>query len=222
MRELFQQAVSTPEVVAVWMAAVVVSLAWVVFDLRRANAHLPSLMKLVWVLTVAYAGPVGLALYVVTGRRQIPRDTLARRAGRSVAHCYSGCGLGEIVGVLLTVGVLRWSGWPVALTTFALAYVAGFGLTVGPLLQEGVDLSTALRDAFESETASITVMEVAAIGTDMYLAGSAGPGQLTFWGSLGFSLIVGLIAAYPVNLWLIHRGIKEGMHSPRPEDHVTA
>ena len=33
---------------------------------------------------------------------------------------------------------------------------------------------------------------------------------------------MGLLAAYPVNLLLIHFGIKEGMHSPKEMAHAHA
>jgi hypothetical protein len=172
-------------------------------------------MKWVWLLTVLYSGPLGLAGYYWSGRRQISRDSLWRRAFRSVAHCYSGCGAGEVAGVMIAVGLLGIAGWGMAALTFALAYVAGFAMTAGPLMQEGVPWGQALWDAFYSETASITVMEVTAIGVDMWLAGSAGIGEPLFWTSLVVSLSAGLIAAYPVNIALIRMGVKSGMHDPR-------
>jgi len=206
---------SMPAALWIWAAVVVASLLLLLHDMRSRNPEIAGLMKLVWVLTVAYSGPLGLAGYFWSGRKQIAHDTLWRRAFRSVAHCYSGCGMGEIAGVLITVGLLSLSNWWVAGVTFSLAYVAGFALTVGPLMEEGVGLAQALRDAFYSETASITVMEVVAISTDLLLAGAAGMGQAVFWVSLIVSLTAGLAAAYPVNVLLIQWGVKEGMHDPR-------
>jgi len=106
-----------------------------------------------------------------------------------------------------------------ALMTFAFAYAAGFVLTVGPLMQEGTKFSTAVKDALYSETPSITVMEVVAIGVDLTLAGDAGPSQVLFWSSMTVSLTCGLIAAYPVNVLLIRMGIKQGMMDPRQTHH---
>ncbi len=189
-------------------------------DLRLSNPQTPSLMKLVWGFTVLYSGPLGLAVYIYSGRRQIARDSLWRRGFRSVAHCYSGCGAGEVVGISVTAGLLGLGTWWVAGITFTLAYVAGFALTVGPLLQEGVPLRRAFWDAVYSETASITVMEVVAISVDLWLAGKATIGEPIFWASLIFSLSMGLLAAYPVNLLLIAWGVKEGMHSPK-EAHAS-
>ena len=206
---------SHPWFLGIWFVQAVVSMTLLVRDLRRNNAHLPSLMKAVWVLTVLYSGLLGLAIYWSSGRKEIPDDTDWRRGFRSVAHCYSGCGAGEVVGIVLAVGVLALStGWVVAVT-FSFAYIFGIALTTGPLMQEGVGLGEALVDAFTSETASIVVMEAVAIGSDLLLAGDARMGDVLFWSSLIVSLTLGLIAAYPVNVLLIKLGIKSGMADPR-------
>lgn len=216
---MFEKAVESvltnPLFLIVWGGLVALSLAVLVYDLAHNNPQIAGLMKWVWIFTVAYSGPLGLAVYYYSGRRQIARDSVWRRGFRSVAHCYSGCGMGEIVGVVITAGLLALGTWWVAGITFALAYAFGFALTAGPLMQEGVGLNQALWDAFYSESASITVMEIVAIGTDLWLAKSATMGQPLFWSSLVFSLSMGLIAAYPVNVLLIRWGVKKGMHSPK-------
>lgn len=206
---------TNPAVITVWTLLVVASLATLIADLRRNNPQIAGLMKWVWALTVLYSGPLGLGVYFYSGRRQIARDSLWRRAFRSTAHCYSGCGAGEIVGVLIAAGILVLDRWWVAGITFALAYLAGFALTAGPLIQEGVNVPRALWDAFYSETASITVMEVTAIGVALWLAAGAAMAEPLFWSSLVLSLSVGLLAAYPVNVLLILGGVKKGMHSPK-------
>jgi hypothetical protein len=215
MRDALLAILDNPWLAAGWALLTLASLAAVIRDLRLRNRGLAPLMKWVWGLTVLYSGPIGLAVYAWSGRRQIPRDSLGRRAARSVCHCYAGCGGGEVAGVLIAAGILSLGTWWVAAISFALAYAAGYALTAGPLIQEGVPVGTALRDAFTSETASITVMEVVAIGADLWLAGGAGMGELRFWTALALSLSLGLAAAYPVNILLIRWGVKEGMHDPR-------
>ncbi|MBK1671392.1 copper oxidase [Rhodovibrio sodomensis] len=205
---------------AIWAVLVALSVGVLLRDLRRHNPEIHGLMRWVWILTVLYSGPLGLAGYYWSGRKQIPRDDLGRRAFRSVAHCYSGCGLGEIGGLLLAVGLLELGTTATALVTFAAAYIAGFALTIGPLMQGGESFRAALSDTLWSETASIGVMEVTAIAVDLWLAGSAGVGSALFWASLAVSLTVGLVAAYPVNVLLIRFGVKQGMHSPKDHAHA--
>lgn len=210
---------SNPAFLVVWGALAAISLGVLIHDLRVNNPQIMPLMKVVWTFTVLYSGLLGLAGYWFAGRRQIPADGVWRKGFRSVAHCYSGCGMGEIVGVLIAAGLLGLGNWWIAGITFVLAYVAGFALTIGPLMQEGEPFHAALKDAFYSETASITVMEVTAIGVDLMIAGKATMGQTIFWSSLVISLTLGLLAAYPVNVLLVHFGVKAGMHDPRMADH---
>lgn len=214
-RAFLRPILSDTRVLAVWAVLVVAAVGVLWWDVRERNRALPSLMKLVWTLVVLYSGPLGLAIYWYTGRTQISHDSLWRRGCRSTAHCYSGCGAGEIVGIALLAGVLALDSLLLTtLGTFAFAYLFGYALTVGPLLQDGESLGTALVDAFYSETPSITVMETAAIGTDLLLASRVTMDDPLFWGALVFSLSVGFLVAYPVNVVLIRVGVKEGMGNP--------
>lgn len=199
----------------VWLALVAASVIWVLYDLRTRNSHIASIMQWVWILTVLYSGPIGLLIYRYSGRRQIPADDLSRKGFRSVAHCYSGCGIGEILGVILTVGVFALgNAWSAAIT-FVLAYVFGFALNLGPMMQTGTPFVQAFKGAFVAETISIAVMESVAITVDLYLGGKSTMGDALFWSSLYISLSLGLFAAWPANLLLIKFGLKGGMADPR-------
>jgi hypothetical protein len=215
VRHVMKPILSDPVLMGVWALLVVVSVGTLLWDIRRRNQALPSLMKGVWTLVVLYSGPFGLAVYWYTGRTQISHDSLWRRGFRSTAHCYSGCGAGEVLGFALLAGLLALqSTLVVTAGTFTLAYIFGYALTVGPLMQEGVGFREAMFDALYSETPSITIMEISAIGTDLLIASQAKIGDLLFWGALAFSLSVGFLFAFPVNALLVHFGVKEGMMNP--------
>jgi hypothetical protein len=215
VRHVMKPLLSDPRVMGVWALLVVASVGVLWWDIRERNQALPSMMKGVWSLVVLYSGPFGLGIYYYSGRTQISHDSLWRRGCRSTAHCYSGCGAGEVVGFALLVGLLALQSTLVTTVgTFALAYTFGYALTVGPLMQEGVGFGEAMLDALYSETPSITVMEIAAIGTDLLVASQAKMGDLLFWGALVFSLSVGFVFAFPVNTTLVYFGVKEGMENP--------
>lgn len=72
----------------------------------------------------------------------------------------------------------------------------------------------ALWDGVYSESGSIVAMEAVAIGSDIYLAGEATMGEPVFWASLAVSLSLGFFVTLPVNLGLLHFGVKEGMGDP--------
>ena len=198
-----------------WLVLITISIVLLVRDLRTSNTHIDSLMQAVWFMTVLYSGPVGLWLYYSSGRKQIKTDSIWRKGVRSVAHCYSGCGAGEITGIFIAAGLLAMSNMSVAFVTFAFAYVFGYGMTLGPLLQAGVSLKQALIDTFYADTLTIAVMEVTAISLDLWLAAGATMSEPLFWNSLILSLSIGVVAAYPVNVLLVHFGVKEGMGDPR-------
>ncbi|SEP31860.1 protein of unknown function [Halogranum amylolyticum] len=81
-------------------------------------------------------------------------------------------------------------------------------------MQDRVSFKEAMWDALLSETPSITIMEIFAIGTDLLLAAEAHMGDLLFWSALAFSLSIGFLVAWPVNVALVHFGVKEGMSNP--------
>jgi hypothetical protein len=215
IRAVLKPILSNPITLVIWAILVISSVGLLWWDIRKRNQALPSMMKFVWTVTVLYSGPIGLAIYWWSGRTQISHDSVWRRGSRSTSHCYSGCGLGEIIGITLAQGVLAFSTLWVVLITFGLAYLFGYALNIGPLMQEGESFREATKDAFLSETPSITIMEIAAISTDLLLAGTAGMGSVLFWMALAFSLSIGFIAAYPVNAGLITLGVKEGMMNPK-------
>lgn len=216
--EAIQQAIDNGFLLAGWLTLVFASLAWLAHDLRTRNWHIASIMQWVWLLTVLYSGPIGVLVYRYSGRKQIRTDNLPRKGFRSVAHCYAGCGIGEILGVVLTVGVFALgNAWSAAIT-FLLAYVFGFALNLGPMMQAGTSFRTALKGAFVAETISIVVMEAVAISTDLYLGAGATLTDARFWTSLYISLSFGLFAAWPANILLIRFGLKGGMADPRDEE----
>jgi len=205
------------ELVLVFVLSSLLGFGTYVVDVLNNNAELPSLMKLVWGLTILYSGLVGLAVYWYSGRKQISNDSIYRRGFRSTAHCYSGCGLGEIVGVTLATLYFAGTSLAIAVGSFGFAYLFGFGLTVGPLIQEGVSLKDSLYDAVTSETASITIMEIAAVSLDLYLIRGITDGLLDplFWVALFTSLSFGFFVAYPFNILLLKKGVKDGMMNPQ-------
>ena len=218
MRNVIKPILASWWTLGIWATLNLVSVGVLWWDLRERNQNLPSMMKFVWTLVVAYSGLIGLGVYWYSGRTQIDDNSIWKQGFRSTSHCYSGCGLGEVIGITAATIILSFSTFWVVVTTFVLAYLFGFSLTVAPLMQEGVGFGEAFRDALRSETPSITVMEIAAIGTDLLLAGGAGWTTPLFWTALLFSLTIGFVFAYPVNALLIEFGVKEGMGSPAEMD----
>src|SRR3954464_4860869 len=134
-------------------------------------------------------------------------SALTRVAISATLHCLTGCAIGEVLGMI--VGTALGLGTPATVAlSVALAFVFGYGLTSLPLLRAGLALAAVVPIALASDTLSITTMEIVANTIIVVVPGAmdAGLGQLLFWGSLAFSLVIAGVVAVPVNRWLIARG----------------
>jgi hypothetical protein len=112
---------------------------------------------------------------------------------------------------LIAAGLLGFATLGTAVLTFILAFTTGFAFTVGPLMQDGVPAGLALGDSLLTETPSIAIIEIVAMGVAVWLSGAATARDTLFWSSLVVSVACGLLVTYPVNLWLIAHGVKEGL-----------
>ena len=67
----------------------------------------------------------------------------------------------------------------------------------------------ALRTALAADTVSIAVMEITDNAFVLAVPGAmaAGLDDGLFWGSLAVSLVIAFLVAFPVNRWLIARGL---------------
>jgi hypothetical protein len=133
--------------------------------------------------------------------------SLNRLAFSATVHCLTGCGIGEVLGLVIATQ-LGWHDVPAIALAIVLAFVFGYGLTLRPLLSSGLAVRSALGLAFAADTLSITVMEIVDNAILLVVPGAmdAGITDSLFWGTLAIALAVAGVAAYPVNRWLIARG----------------
>jgi hypothetical protein len=122
-------------------------------------------------------------------------------------HCLTGCAIGEVLGVAIGA-VLGLSNLATIVLAIVLAFLFGYSLTSMPLLRAGFALAAVVPIALASDTLSIAVMEIVDNAILLFIPGAmdAGLGDLLFWGSLSFALVVAGAFALPVNRWLIARG----------------
>jgi hypothetical protein len=137
-----------------------------------------------------------------TGGRELTQVAIS-----ATLHCLTGCALGEIVGMALTTA-LGLSNLASVVISIVLAFAFGYSLTSLPLLKSGMLLAAVLPIALASDTLSITTMEIVdnAIVVAVPGAMSAGLGDVLFWGSLAFAMVIAGAFAVPVNRYLIGRG----------------
>lgn len=132
---------------------------------------------------------------------------LTRLAFFATLHCLSGCAVGEVLGLVIGTALGWGNGATIALAV-ALAFVFGYLFTVVPLVRHGMGWRAAARLALAADTASIVVMETVDNAVMALVPGAmdAPLSSPLFWGALAFSLAVALLAAWPLNRWLLARG----------------
>jgi hypothetical protein len=133
--------------------------------------------------------------------------SLNRQAFSATAHCLTGCGIGEILGLAIA-DALGWGNAASILLAVALAFPFGYSLTMRPLLSGGLGLRESVRIALAADTISIVVMEIVDNAIVLVIPGAmdAGLVDALFWGSLAAALAIAFVAAFPVNRALISRG----------------
>jgi len=122
-------------------------------------------------------------------------------------HCLTGCSIGEVAGMAIGSVLSLSNGATIVLAT-VLAFVGGYALTLRPLLAT-LPLRAALGIALASDTFSIALMELVDNTVMLLIPGAmnATLGQPLFWWSMAISLALGGLAAWPLNRWLIGRGL---------------
>jgi hypothetical protein len=139
---------------------------------------------------------------------------------RATNRCLTGCGIGEVLGMVLAT---RW-GWGDAASialAVALAFFFGYLLTMIPLLRAGTALAAALGIALIADTLSITTMEIVDNAILLLWPGAldAGLRDLLFWSSLAIALAVAWGPTFLVNRALISRGRVARAHTDHGHAH---
>ena len=213
----------------VWCLLTAGSLVILVWDFWT-NTPAGRVMKLAWVLVVLYTGPVGLLLYLLTCRQPLPGthdEYIAahwKQATGSPLHCVAG----DATGIILSAAIVYHFGLPNGVD-LVIEYLSAFvvGLLVFQALfmlaMYGGDYWLAVRKTFFAEAVSMNMVMVGMIPTMVILMhrvpGTDDPTDGTFWGVMSLATMAGMVTAYPINSWMVARGLKHGMMSavPRPK-----
>lgn len=130
-------------------------------------------------------------------------------AFEATLHCLTGCGLGDILGFVFGTA-LGLSYYSSVVFGIFLGFILGFGLGMLPLIKAKMTLKHALRVVIATEFFSILVMEAAETVIELIFPGMKKLGlvHIQYWIGLAIALFAGFLAAYPVNLFLVKRGIR--------------
>lgn len=211
-----------------WLAIAVLSAAYVAWDQFRGNPE-PTVMKWGFVLVTLYMGPIGLLLYVMADKEPTPGTheafvrPLWKQGVGSAVHCVAG----DATGIILAAVVVSLIGLPMWVDLI-IEYAAGFlfGLLIFQSLfmrkMMGGSYVENVRKSFMPEFISMNammagmapVMVVLMMGRDMR---AMWPGEPLFWFVMSLGVTAGYALCYPVNVWLVARGMKHGLMTVRPQ-----
>jgi hypothetical protein len=134
-------------------------------------------------------------------------DATWREAITATRHCLTGCAIGEVLGMVIATAA-AWGNAASIAASVVLAFFFGYLLTFTGVRRAGLSVPDAVRTALAADTVSILVMEIVDNLVIVLVPGAlhAGLGDLLFWASLAFSLVVAFVVTVPVNRAMIARG----------------
>ncbi|HEY4060976.1 MAG TPA: DUF4396 domain-containing protein [Puia sp.] len=181
-----------------------------------------GVMNIVWPVTALYAGPLGLLAYYTIGRRPASRTIpFWQSVLKGSLHCGGGCTLGDLAAevfllfVPVTIaGSALLGGWTV---DFAFAFAIGILFqyyAIRPMKQ--MSLSKAIIAALKADALSLSFWQIGmygwmAICFFVIFRHPLKASDPVFWFMMQLAMLVGLCTAFPVNWWLLKKGIKEAM-----------
>jgi hypothetical protein len=216
----------------VCIAGALACAAWIAWDIfARGYRQEMAIMDAVWPITALYLGPVAVWAYRRWGRLVSPRyqrehgvradygEPVSVAIG--VSHCGAGCSLGDLVGewVIFAFGaeLAGLALYPEMIADFALALALGVVFqyfAIAPA--RGLGPKEGVIEALKADFLSLTAFEVGLFGwmAIFQLAifdRGLHPDSPAYWLLMQVGMVLGFATAYPVNVWLLRRGIKEGM-----------
>jgi putative flippase GtrA len=152
---------------------------------------------------------------------------LVQKAFTGSTHCATGCTLGDVIaewwiffGALSIFGLTLYASF---LIDFIFAYILGivfqyFSIVPMRKMMEGKKLSKkdGLKEAIKADTLSLTAYEVGlffwmGLTQLVFFHPRLEATEPTFWFMMQIGMALGLLTTYPVNMWLVKKGIKHGM-----------
>ncbi len=212
-------------IMTLWFVQAILFAAFVAVDSRWTPES--PVLKWGFIIVTLYSGPIGLVLWLLACREPLPglheRYVAARwrQVVGSTMHCVAGDGIG-ILAAAVVASLLHLPGPVEAAFEYAAGFLFGWMIFQALFMRDmmGGSYGKALAATFYAELVSMNgVMAGMMIVTMPWRAALGDPGPATgaFWFIMSIGLTVGFLVAYPINWWLVARGLKHGMMTIRPQ-----
>lgn len=216
---------SVDQFIAVWFVATAISTIYVAWDATKYNPEF-SVMKWGWVLVTLYTGVFGLIFYILSSKEPRPGEHESfvkprwKQALGSTIHCAAGDATGIIVAAAATA-LIGWPMWIDMIVEYALGFTFGLLIFQAMFMRSmmGGTYVENLKSSFLPEMISMNAMMagmlyVMSVGMTSDMRAMY-PESLHFWFVMSLATLAGIIVAYPVNWWLVAKGLKHGMGTNR-------
>ena len=133
---------------------------------------------------------------------------------KHTTHCLIGCGIGEILGMLIAAS-LGWHRIGRLSLAIMLAFFFGYLLTYRGVRKQTATSLEAIKITIATDTVSITSMELID-NTIEFLIPNALMVDATsprFWWGLALSLLIAFICTVPVNRYMLSKNPQHHHHS---------
>ena len=126
---------------------------------------------------------------------------------RHTYHCLIGCGIGEILGMLIA-SALGWHRLGRLSLAVALAFLFGYGLTYRGVRKETETAREAMRITLGTDTVSIASMELVDNTIEFLIPNAllVTAASVRFWWGLALSLTIAFLITVPVNRYMMGKG----------------
>ncbi|HEX4774891.1 MAG TPA: DUF4396 domain-containing protein [Candidatus Saccharimonadales bacterium] len=133
-------------------------------------------------------------------------DNRTRQAIEHTSHCLIGCGIGEILGMLIASG-LGWHRIGRVSLAIVLAFLFGYGLTYRGVRKEVATPKEAIKITAATDTISIVSMEVIDNIIEFIIPNAlvVTATSFRFWWGLALALSVAFVVTVPVNRYMMAR-----------------
>ena len=211
-------------VMLLWFLLTALAVAFVAVDIRSTPES--PVLKWGFVLLTVYTGPFGAFLYVLGCREPLPglhERYIAvrwRQVLGSTMHCVAGDGVGILAGAAVASYLALSRPVDIALE-YGLGFAFGWTIFQSLFMRDmaGGSYRRALATTFLPELLSMNVLMAGMIPIAalcrVAVGGALTPLMPAFWFVMSMALLAGFIAAYPMNWWLVAKGLKHGMMTVR-------
>ena len=129
---------------------------------------------------------------------------LTRHAIRHTVHCLIGCGVGEILGMVVAASF----GWHRAgrlVSAITLAFLFGYSLTYRGVRKQAASAREAIKITMATDTVSIATMEIVDNIIEFIIPNAllVTATQPRFWWGLALALGVAFLVTVPVNRYMM-------------------